>query len=180
MSPEGNLSEAYLGFIDLPITLKGLKQSHSFRLPTEHPLTSNVLQRQSHLMRAVVLLISFLPFLYYAGKDTMFHLRGRKVSTTEHILHAAIGLVLVVLFSHALMAHHLIVLSALLLFVVAGGIDEYIFHRDIPEEESNLHAKEHLALLIFLVMSLATDAVEKNDWSIVQTFAPLWGAGVKQ
>ena len=85
------------------------------------------------------------------------------------MLHAAIGLVLVIMFSHAVMAHHYVVLAALLLFIIAGGIDEYIYHRDIPAEESDLHAKEHLALLIFVVASLTTDALEKNHWSIVQT-----------
>jgi hypothetical protein len=110
--------------------------------------------------------MSFLPFLYYGAKDTMFHFRGRKVSRTEHILHAAIGMVLAIMFAHALMAHHLVVLGALALFVVAGGVDEYIFHRDIPGEESDLHAKEHLALLSFLVVSLATDWLEKNDWNL--------------
>ena len=74
------------------------------------------------------------------------------------------------MFSHALMAHHLIVLGALLLFVVAGGVDEYIFHHEIPGEESDLHAKGHLALLIFLVVSLATDWLQKNDWSFPQAF----------
>src|SRR5260221_13584884 len=103
-------------------------------------------------MRAAILVMSFLPFVYYGAKDNAFHFRGRKVSWTEHILHAVIGLVLALVFAHALMAHHLIVLAALVLFVVAGGVDEYIFHRGIPAEESDLHAKEHLALLIFIVM----------------------------
>jgi hypothetical protein len=122
-----------------------------------------------------ILVLSFLPFIYYGGKDTMFHFRGRKVTTTEHILHAAIGLVLVVMFSHALMAHHLIVLGALALFVVAGGVDEYIFHRGIPGEESDLHAKEHLALLSFIVVSLATDWLEKNNWSLGQALNRMHG-----
>ena len=119
-------------------------------------------------VRAAILVFSFLPFIYYGAKDTAFHFRGRKVSRTEHILHAAIGLVLAIMFTHALMAHHLIVLGALLLFIVAGGVDEYIFHRDIPAEESDLHAKEHLALLIFLVASLATDWLQRNNWSLKQ------------
>ena len=119
-------------------------------------------------MRAAILSVSFLPFIYYGIKDSIFHFRGRKVSLTEHLLHAAIGVVLVIMFTHALMAHHLIVLGALLLFVVAGGVDEYIFHRDIPGEESDLHAKEHLALVIFLVVSLATDWLQRNDWSLPQ------------
>jgi hypothetical protein len=116
-------------------------------------------------MRAVILVFSFLPFVYYGAKDTAFHFRGRKVSLTEHLLHAAIGVVLAIMFTHALMAHHLVVVGALVIFAVAGAIDEYIFHRDIPAEESDLHAKEHLALLIFIVVSLATDWLEKSHWS---------------
>jgi hypothetical protein len=116
-------------------------------------------------VRSLILIVSFLPFLYYGVKDSIFHLRGRKVSVAEHLLHAAIGLILAIMFWHALRAHHLIVLGALLIFVVAGGIDEYVFHRDIPGEESDLHAKEHLALVIFLVVSLATAWLEKNNWN---------------
>jgi hypothetical protein len=126
-------------------------------------------------MRAVILIVSFLPFLYYAVKDNAFHFRGRKVSLTEHLLHAAIGLVLLILLSHALMGRHLVVLCALVLFAVAGAVDEYIFHRGIPAEESDLHAKEHLALLIFIVMSLATDWLQKNDWSVKEIFNRLQG-----
>ena len=131
---------------------------------------------KSRHVRAVILIVSFLPFLYYGAKDNIFHFRGRKVSRTEHLLHAAIGITLAIMFSHALMAHHLIVLGALLLFVVAGGVDEYIFHREIPAEESDLHAKEHLALLSFIVVSLATDWLEKNNWSWLQLLERLRGA----
>ena len=128
------------------------------------------------LMRAAILVFSFLPFLYYGTKDNMFHFRGRKVSRTEHILHAAIGLVLAIMFTHALMAHHLIVVGALVIFAVAGAVDEYIFHHDIPAEESDLHAKEHLALLIFIVVSLATDWLEKSHWSWTEVLERLRGA----
>ena len=124
-------------------------------------------------MRAAILVVSFLPFLYYGTKDNLFHFRGRKVSRTEHLLHAAIGLTLAIMFAHALMAHHLVVLGALLLFALAGGLDEYIFHHDIPGEESDLHAKEHLALLIFIVVSLATDWLQKNDWNLTQALTQL-------
>jgi hypothetical protein len=127
-------------------------------------------------MRAIILVFSFLPFVYYGAKDTAFHFRGRKVSLTEHILHAAIGLVLTIMFTHALLAHHLIVVGALVIFAVAGAVDEYIFHRDIPAEESDLHAKEHLALLIFIVVSLATDWLEKSHWSWTEAVERLRGA----
>jgi hypothetical protein len=120
-----------------------------------------------------ILVLSFLPFVYYGTKDTAFHFRGRKVSLTEHLLHAVIGILLALVFVHALMAHHLVVLCALVLFVVAGGVDEYIFHHGIPAEESDLHAKEHLALLIFIVVSLATDWLEKNNWSLTRVLERL-------
>ncbi len=70
------------------------------------------------------------------------------------------------MFTHALLAHHFVVVGALVIFAIAGGVDEYIFHRDIPAEESDLHAKEHLALLIFIVVSLATDWLEKSHWNL--------------
>jgi len=57
-------------------------------------------------MRAFVLVLSFVPFVYYAAKDTAFHLYGRKVTLTEHLLHAAIGLVLAIMFMHALRGNH--------------------------------------------------------------------------
>lgn len=127
-------------------------------------------------MRAALLILSFVPFVYFATKDHFFHLRGRRVSRTEHVLHAAIGLALIIVFSHALMAHHAVVLGGLLIFVVAGGVDEYIFHRDIPAEESDLHAKEHLALLSFIVISLVTDWLEQAHWSWTEIHAKLGSA----
>jgi hypothetical protein len=127
-------------------------------------------------MRALILVASFLPFVYYGAKDTAFHLHGRKVSVTEHILHAAIGLVLVIMFMHALRGNHWIVVGALVIFAAAGAVDEYIFHRGIPAEESDLHAKEHLALLIFIAISLATDWLEKSHWNWAEAFERLRGA----
>jgi hypothetical protein len=121
-------------------------------------------------MRAGILILSFLPFIYYGTKDTLFHFKGRPVTRTEHLLHAGIGVVLATMFISALSANHLVMLSALVLFVVAGSLDEYVYHRGIPAEESDLHAKEHLALLVFLVMSLATDWLQRNNWSIRQVF----------
>ena len=127
-------------------------------------------------MRAAILAFSFLPFLYYGAKDTAFHFRGRKVSVTEHILHAAIGLVLVVLFTHAVRGDHWIVVAALVIFAAAGAMDEYNFHRGIPAEESDLHAKEHLSLLIFIVISLATDWLQQSHWNFSEALERLRGA----
>jgi hypothetical protein len=109
------------------------------------------------MIRTGVLIVSFLPFVYYAIKDGIFHFKGRKVSLTEHLLHTVILITLGMVFSHAIMGNHTIMLVALVLFLVGGSIDEYIFHHHLPEEESDLHAKGHLALLIFIVICMNID-----------------------
>ena len=41
---------------------------------------------------------------------------------------------------------------------VLGQRAEFVWHRDLPAHESDLHAKEHLALLIFLGVTLLVDS----------------------
>jgi hypothetical protein len=117
-------------------------------------------------MRAGIVLFSFLPFLYYATKDTAFHFRGRRVSLAEHVLHLAVGISLAMVLTNAVLGKSPAMLVGLILFAIAGAIDEYVWHRGIPETESDLHAKEHLALLIFVVVTLAVNWLESYDWQI--------------
>jgi hypothetical protein len=107
--------------------------------------------------RTAILVAAFLPFVVYATRDQIFHLRGRKVSVSENLLHFGLGITLATLFTQALKGNHAMMVGALVLFAVAGGVDEYVYHRGIPGEESDLHAKEHLALMIFLITVLAVD-----------------------
>ncbi len=109
-------------------------------------------------MREIVIVVSFLPFLYYATLDGVFHFRGRRVSLPEHLVHLVIGLALGLVFAAAVMASQLVMLGSLAVFLVAGGLDEFVWHRDLPAHESDLHAKEHLALLIFLGVTLLVDS----------------------
>jgi len=120
----------------------------------------------SSVMRAGIVLISFLPFLYYATKDTLFHFTGRRVTLAEHGLHLAVGLSLAMVLTNAVLGKSPAMLVGLVLFAVAGAIDEYVWHRGIPETESDLHAKEHLALLIFVVVTLTVNWLESYDWQI--------------
>jgi len=117
-------------------------------------------------MRPAIVILSFLPFLYYAIKDARFHFVGRRVSVAEHILHLAIGISLAIVLSHAVMGNTGLMLIGLLLLVIAGGIDEYLWHRGIPEAETDLHAKEHLALLIFVVATSALNWLEDHQWRL--------------
>ena len=43
-------------------------------------------------MRETLVIVSFLPFLYYATLDGAFHFRGRRVSLAEHVIHLVLGL----------------------------------------------------------------------------------------
>src|SRR5207248_544636 len=122
-------------------------------------------------MRAAIVAIALIPYLYYGGKDNFYHFRGRRVTLPEHILHLAIGILLISAISAAFRGRVPMMLGALLVFLVAGGIDEYIYHRHIPEEETDLHAKGHMALLIFVVVSLVTQFLATHDWKISTLFA---------
>jgi len=123
-------------------------------------------------MRIAILVAAFLPFVYFAARDQIFHLRGRKVSLAENLLHLALGITLAILFTAALAGRHLAMIGALVLFAVAGGADEYIYHRQIPGEESDLHAKEHLALMIFLIVALALDWLPGHFGEIFRRAVP--------
>src|SRR3954462_4427640 len=98
-------------------------------------------------MRIALIIASFIPFVVFGAKDNAFHFRGRKVSVSEHLLHVAIGITQAMIFVQALRGNFIGLFAILLLLMIAGGIDEYIFHRDLPGEESDLHAKQHWALL---------------------------------
>ena len=121
-------------------------------------------------MRAAIVIIAFLPFLYYAIRDARFHFVGRRVTFAEHILHLAIGIALAIVLMQAIAGNSGIMLIGLLLLVLCGGMDEYIWHRNLPEAETNLHAKEHLALLIFVVATLAVNWLEDHQWRLPQEF----------
>lgn len=119
-------------------------------------------------MRSAILLSAFLPFLYYASKDAVFHFRGRRVTLIEHLLHLAIGVALAIVLVNAVAGNFGVMLVGLVFFIVAGGIAEFVWHRGIPEQESDLHAKEHLALLLFVVAALVVHWLENHQWRLPQ------------
>jgi hypothetical protein len=117
-------------------------------------------------MRAALIIGSFLPFAFFGYKDNAFHFRGRKVSAPEHLLHVAIGLTQAVIFIQALKGNLVMMFVGLALLTVSGAADEYIFHRELPAEESDLHAKQHFALFIFVVVAIATTYLERHGWQL--------------
>ena len=117
-------------------------------------------------MRIAITSLFLLPYLYYGGKDQVFHFVDRKVSVVEHVVHVFIGIAIAAAIFNAYLGRAVAFVILVALFLVVGAIDEYIYHRHLPEQESDLHAKGHLALLIFVVVSLGTIWLEGHGWRL--------------
>jgi len=107
------------------------------------------------IWRRVLLGASLLPFLWFAARDQLLHLRARRVSLPENLLHLLLGMLMAIVLGRAFLFDTKWMAVALLLFVVCGALDEYVFHRRIPEVEHDVHAKEHFALLFFVAVFAA-------------------------
>ena len=118
-------------------------------------------------MRAAVLTLGLLPYVYLGLSDTVFHAKHRRVAGPERLAHAAIGLALLTVVPQAYLGGRGMVLAGLLLFVAARAIDEYVFHRGLPPAESALHARTHLAFLGYVVTIMAVDWAEANAWPML-------------
>ena len=108
-------------------------------------------------MRAFILTMFLLPYVYFGLRDNIYHLRRRSVSWTERLLHVTIVLSLFTVIPHAYLGHQTITYASLLLFLIARALDEFIFHRGLSGAESDLHAKTHFAFLMFVVAIMYVD-----------------------
>jgi hypothetical protein len=100
----------------------------------------------------VVLGASLLPFLYFAGRDQVLHFSARRVPLAETIVHFFLGAILIVLIARAFLFQQWFVTIGFLIFAVFGLIDEFVFHRGLPASESDVHAKEHFTLFVFVAV----------------------------
>jgi hypothetical protein len=103
----------------------------------------------------VVLALALAPFAYFAARDFRLHLRARRVPLAENLIHLALGLVLAGALVRAFQFRAAEAAYALAIFAVCGAADEYVFHRGIPAEEHDVHAKEHYALFVFVAVFFA-------------------------
>jgi hypothetical protein len=99
-----------------------------------------------------ILAAALAPFLYFAGRDFRLHLRVRKVPAAENLLHLALGVLLAGALARAFLFRGAEAAFAVLAFAALGAVDEFVFHRGIPAEEHDVHAKEHFALFVFLAV----------------------------
>ena len=111
-------------------------------------------------MRAAIVTLSLLPYAWFGIRDNFYHFKHRNVGQLEWLLHIAIVICVFVIVPHAIAGNTKIVTAGLLLFVAARALDEFVFHRGVGAEEADIHAKTHLAFLIFVVATAAVDWLE--------------------
>ena len=100
----------------------------------------------------LILAAALFPYLYFAGRDFRLHLTLRRVPVAENVLHLALAIPLLAAIGFAFQFRVREAALAMALFAVFGAADEYVFHRGIPAEEHDVHAKEHYALFVFLAV----------------------------
>jgi hypothetical protein len=103
----------------------------------------------------LLLLLPLLPFLRYAGADLAYHFRSRKPGILENVVHVLLGLFQGALVVNAFRLDLVRVAAATVGIAVFGAVDELVFHRRLPAEESDLHAKAHIALFAFAAFAVA-------------------------
>ncbi len=118
----------------------------------------------SFFVRAGLLSLFLAPYLYFGIRDVLHHTHYRPVSFTERLLHITLGVALMIIISHALARHFEVVIAGIFLFVTARAMDEFVFHRDLPAAEVDLHAKTHFGFLIFVVGVLGTNWLESRGY----------------
>ena len=99
----------------------------------------------------IVITIFALVFARYAYLDARYYFRLRKPSKLEDLLHLLLGVCELGLIVGALWPQRLLFLGGAAATAVLGAADEYVFHRGLPADENDYHAKGHLALFIVFV-----------------------------
>ena len=102
------------------------------------------------------------PFLWFAALDQILHFRVRKVPLMENLIHVALAALLMNVIARAFRFDARGVIFGAVAFAAAGALDEYVYHRGVPEKESDVHAKEHFALFAFVVVALAVAQVVRT------------------
>jgi predicted Kef-type K+ transport protein len=109
------------------------------------------------MIRLLVLAAAAVPFFRFAYQDLRYHLGPRKPGTPENLVHLGLGIAQIALFVAAARARLPDEVLALGAIAGLGALDEFVFHRALPERESDLHAKSHFALLLFVAVALAVN-----------------------
>jgi hypothetical protein len=100
------------------------------------------------------LVLALVPFLRYSGRDLRFHSTSRRLRPAESATHALLGLAQFGLIASAFRANVPGIAVSGCVVAALGWLDELVFHRGLPAEESDLHAKSHISLFAFTAVAL--------------------------
>jgi hypothetical protein len=114
-------------------------------------------------LRAIVLTAAIVPFLIYAYRDTVYHLRDRKPTLAENLVHLALGACQLAMILGAYQSDPRRVALAASGVACFGIVDEHGFHHGLPASESDIHAKAHFALFVFLAVAVALGSFSSLD-----------------
>jgi hypothetical protein len=106
-------------------------------------------------MRALVLAIALAPFVLWAGRDAIYHVRDRKPGALENLTHLLLGASQLVTIVGAFRGDVARLALGAGLVAIFGAVDEFAFHRGLSARESDLHAKAHLGLFAFVAVAFA-------------------------
>jgi len=104
------------------------------------------------LLRPFLLGVALLPYLILAGIDAWLHEKSRRVPRVEQALHAGEAVSLFVFVGSAFGARTLLAASALGVFLVLAGADEFGFHGHLAARERRIHFAAYAALLLFVLV----------------------------
>ena len=113
-------------------------------------------------LRAMLLTVSLVPYVYFGVRDLSHHKQHRRVSFAERWLHLTLGLALLAVIPHAYRGNWDVVIPGVVLFTFVRTVDEFVFHRGLAPAEIDLHAKTHLGFLIFVVGVMGVGWLEQN------------------
>ena len=113
-------------------------------------------------IRAAVLTVCLLPYVYFGLRDVLHHKQHRPLPYGERVLHITLTVALTIIVPHAYLGHFEIVIPGVVLFVLARSLDEFIYHRGLAVAEVDLHAKTHFGFLIFVVGVMAANWLQLN------------------
>lgn len=115
-------------------------------------------------MSTLIFIFALLPYLYFSFLDNSYHLKLRTVRLPEHLIHFFIFISVSTVIYNAFTLQFVKFYIALGFYVLFGSLDEFLFHKNLPEKESDVHAKAHWSGLIFISVVILT-----QHWDEIKT-----------